>query len=701
MKKILVIIPLILFALSACTGAQSPATQASPAVNAEIQQVDEVLATATPTAADTATPTPEATAAPAINRANLAVISADNLSQLTAAQTIGDGELTEVQTSPDGKTIAYATSIGIRLLDAATLKQTGFISSSSTVNSIAFSADGSLLAAGLDNGHIQIYATADLMASNGTATKARLDFKAHANPILQVFFGADNTTVLSSSADRTVVLWNAETGKRIHAFAGLQQDISDVTFSPDYRYIAVSSYDGLIRVWNVSSGYLVKQYGTVDPTRTFRQEYPNQVVFDRNTNDIISGLGNGEIWAWKWQFGSEDPLRISLGNDSTITNLVSLGKNQFLSIDHNGQAIQWNSAATTTSGFEKTGTYELGSSIQSAAGLTGGEWVIGKSPATIEEYQPADSKVTASFSLPTQGSQTTTPIFTSDEHLFLTSGTTGAVMLWDVDNTSSPVEVNLAGSDSITAMFKSADNKLVGVAAGKSVTLFKMEDLVGVYNGSVKAADLQAYAQVQTGEPVYDATLSADGSILATAGENSTFVNLWKTADGQKITEMTALKHTVAALAFSPTGSTLAVGSDAHQVYLWKDVSASTTDSAPVIVNSSVSSTVLDWSAKGDFIAVTGTQNQGWVVSVDKAKNLFNLAGAKGVLKATSVSPDGSLIATAGSEGIIRIYDAVKGKLTAELPGQSGSIIGMTFSPKGDRLITSSANGTLTIWQIK
>ncbi len=66
-------------------------------------------------------------------------------SSLPPAQRLGTGIPTSIAISPDGKTLAVGSSIGIWLLDSTTLNPTSFIPTSAWVDKVTYSADGRYL----------------------------------------------------------------------------------------------------------------------------------------------------------------------------------------------------------------------------------------------------------------------------------------------------------------------------------------------------------------------------------------------------------------------------------------------------------------------------------------------------------------------------------------------------------------------------
>ena len=53
------------------------------------------------------------------------------------------------------------------------------------------------------------------------------------------------------AADKTMLLWHADTGRHERTFTGHKEGISDVAWSPDSQTIASASDDKSIRLWSL------------------------------------------------------------------------------------------------------------------------------------------------------------------------------------------------------------------------------------------------------------------------------------------------------------------------------------------------------------------------------------------------------------------------------------------------------------------
>jgi guanine nucleotide-binding protein subunit beta-2-like 1 protein len=74
--------------------------------------------------------------------------------------------------------------------------------------------------------------------------------RGHSNFISDLMLSFDGLFCISSSWDKTLNLWDIETGKILRKFVGNKKDVLSVGFSSDNRQIISSSRDNSIKIWN-------------------------------------------------------------------------------------------------------------------------------------------------------------------------------------------------------------------------------------------------------------------------------------------------------------------------------------------------------------------------------------------------------------------------------------------------------------------
>ena len=69
-------------------------------------------------------------------------------------------------------------------------------------------------------------------------------------------FSPDGSLLATASADHTVRLWDGTTGHLVRTLIDCDNLVYAVAFSPDSKLLAAGSWDGFVRIWDVNSGKL-------------------------------------------------------------------------------------------------------------------------------------------------------------------------------------------------------------------------------------------------------------------------------------------------------------------------------------------------------------------------------------------------------------------------------------------------------------
>lgn len=131
------------------------------------------------------------------------------------------------------------------------------------MRSVAVNPDGDCIVATNNEGNCFVYGVGSAGASHYIALEP---FRAHRRYILKALFSPNGQLLATSSADKTIKLWNVvedddsiefSLGKTL---SGHTQWVWDCVFSADSAYLVSASSDTFARLWDLKQGTSIKQY---------------------------------------------------------------------------------------------------------------------------------------------------------------------------------------------------------------------------------------------------------------------------------------------------------------------------------------------------------------------------------------------------------------------------------------------------------
>jgi WD40 repeat protein len=136
----------------------------------------------------------------------------------------------------------------------------------------------------------------------------------HEGEIDAIAISPDKKTLASGSHDKTIKIWNLQTGKLICTFGSLltwgahKETVSCVAFSPDGQTLISGSYDGTIKFWNLQ---------TRDKPRTFKTSLGvKAIALSRDGQLLASTNWDGKIRLWSIYSG--DVLHVLEGHSYSV-----------------------------------------------------------------------------------------------------------------------------------------------------------------------------------------------------------------------------------------------------------------------------------------------------------------------------------------------------------------------------------------------
>jgi WD40 repeat protein len=657
--------------------------------------------TATALAAQTSTAT--VTSTPPVKTANAvrentpvpqpaAPISLDNANRLSELAVWGNGSANDLAYSPDGNTLAVASSLGIYLYDDNSYRVV-VIETKIGNSSLAFAPDGEMLAVGSIDGNIDLWRW-----KNKEHIKTFTSGYQH--PILNLAFSPQGDKI-SYSQTRDTYIINISDGQKLFS-TNISSDDAFV-FSKDWQFI-YTPLNNTIRRTSIATKKIDdfqqenSEIGTIPMFIT-------AVAISRDGKLVVGG--NTKAIFWETQTGKQlsrsiliDPNSMNFLYHSPTCRVFMDGgfpiyasvmdispDNQSLAVGGRDNSIQIRRVSDGqllghTSGRDPTARGDTNTGVHKILfHPSKSKLIVLYNSGLIEERDSSSAELLQKIAGHPQAYTTMAvfPAAISNQDLLAIGATSSIISLWELPSGRRVNEFNAQAN----ALAFSPDGGTLAI---------------GTKDWEIQLANLSGGKQVGpiTGhqDQVVSLAFFPDEKSLLSTGFDCTlrFWDLSGNTPKESVTPASINLDTSQVIA-SPDGKWGALLAN-NQVSLVKKADSQKYILKPLTGLEAVEGIV--FSSDGKILASVG---DGLVNLYDVEKDeIVHSFKAGGDLIAFSF--DGKILAVGNKAGFILLMDTSNGKELYRFDAHRGSATGLAFSNNGRILISTSADGTVRLWGV-
>jgi eukaryotic-like serine/threonine-protein kinase len=498
-----------------------------------------------------------------------------------------------------------------------------------------------------------------------------------------IAFSPDGGSLASASHDGIVRLWNVRTGQVVRALAGHADVVYGLAYSPDGHALATASWDRTVKVWDPQSG---REHFTCrgHTEAVWRVAYSSDARY-------LASLSSGTVKIWDAQTGAELRTLGRIGGLNRYGMAFSPEGSQLAVTTHHPAVTIWN----PTTGAEGK-VFGGHTSVPKNVAFSPDGKLLASGAGDIARTEPGEVCVweaeTAREVWRLRGH--TDPIygvvFSPDGRRLVSASQDHTVKIWDPQSGREVLTLR-AHSDTVRAVAFSPDGWCLATACA--------DGTIKLWDATPWADDPPAH-KVQTlaghGAAVFVTAFHPDGQRLAALSDNET-IRTWDLEHGRELEELRVSRGPqLYALALSPDGKLLATATTDGVVFL---LDPATRQTKRILQGHSTGPIkCLAFSPDSRRLAMAHWERSVWVWDVESGRPIHSLKGHADAVLGVAFSPDGKYLASASYDKTVRIWDADMGTELHKLAEHTSRVFSVAFSPDGKTLASGSNDGTIRLW---
>lgn len=489
-----------------------------------------------------------------------------------------------------------------------------------------------------------------------------------------VGFCRDSDLVLAGLPDGSLQLLDRK-GHLQRTFAGLHGAAVAMSSTPDCGIVAAGSNQGSVRAWNRNSGELLIGGGHSKPISDLKLSGDGSRLMSLSRDSIAVWAPHTGALIYSAKFLSNSRDLAQMRPDGQVVARLEGGRLSLLDpvsgIDL--YSLDGHFGAPATFAFDESNRHMLTSGTDGALVL----WELPQ-PQLAELPQGASG-----LSFTTQNDPPAAPaVFSHDGHWLFAGGADGGGAIWDAKKLTRVATLAPSGSPLSAVAFNSTD-RLVAV---------------GDWNQTLRIIDRASGKIVRTqqnsGGRFFLLDFDATGRVIAGAMSGG-LAKLWDTETGAELASFQ--RDEARATALSPDGRNFAVGTDGV-IKLWDLQRREFAWSTPLPKDAEPQVGVVAFSPDGKKLLVTSTLQHAYLLDAHDGRILQQASvPASKYFAVGGFDSQGEQVVLGDESKSVALWRLRDGRMLS-LTGHTGRVYAASFSRDAAFVLTSGEDGIVKIW---
>ncbi len=568
-------------------------------------------------------------------------------------------------------------------LESADLERT-LTGHTGDVNTVCVTRDGQFVLSGSEDRTVRLW---DIESGEPLAT-----LEGHEAKVLSVDVTPDGRRGVSGSEDKTIRVWNLLAKRQTAVLTGHEGPVSSVHVLPDGERLVSHSEDGTLRLWDIPRGIELDRLGSAEHEVRVSGISPDGWY-------AIAGLADGGVQVWDLRSRAIRTLPGHSGGVRAVS--ASHAAERVASVGGDNQLVLWEPGTSTAVSTIPLGSVQLGSLALSRDGRYA-VGVVGATRVVAFDLEQETGVIFDGHTFPVRDA-----VFVAQDRTVITCSMDNTLRLWDVE-TGAQIQT-LFGHASIVSSVAVTTDGARAISGGLDRSL-KVWHLAESTNKRVRE---QPSSEREPGGPeavghtgdVRSVVVSPDQALVASASTDGTVI-VWEVESGDSLHLLRGHEGCVTTVVITPDGERLISASVDECLKVWD---LRTGEEIWSLEGHSARVDCLAVSSSGRRVVSASNDGTLRVWDLDAGVELWrvevyvtalDLTSDGRIVASTAVSCQDSGAEASDRESRLEVFEMETGQRTWELRGHRKESFSLATAADGRCAVTGSDDETAIIWDL-